>query len=314
MKFSWKTIIVLFIGFGILRIFCVALISNGVTNSADVYTNADALENVYYLSQIMASIFVMLGTVIAIWQYILSTKDSIKNREREYQLHEKEIFEVEKDRVQRAIDLAGYYKDNILTNTMLIKHVYKEVGIQNILDKIDFQDISHFDIYEMENKISINDRSIIKNIAKDPKMAKALITASEVIKIWDDCKEIHFIEEEGKKVKELSVSGGAMLYRFQMMLSGTLNNLEFFAMHFTHETADDSVVYQSLHQSYIETVRLLYYDISANNIPGESKLYTNVIELYNKWANKVKEQKDNETAVIRENISKGKSLKPLDKK
>jgi hypothetical protein len=98
------------------------------------------------------------------------------------------------------------------------------------------------------------------------------------------------------------------------VLNEILNNLEFFAMHFTHGTADDSVVYQSLHQSYIETIRLLYYDIAANNIPGESKLYTNTIELYNKWVEEAKRQKENETAAARANIAKGNSLKSLDKR
>ncbi len=313
MKITWKKLVVVVIGSGILKIFYNAFTANGVTEVVNMYINTAALENVYYLSQVMASIFVMLGTIIAIWQYILSSHDSAKNREREYQLHEKEIFEMEKDRVQKAIDLAGYYKDNILQNTMLIKHVYKKIGICEILDKINFQNISHFDIYEMEKNISVNDRSKIVNAPSDKKMAEALVHMSEIIKNWDECKEVSVVEENGKLIKKVTVAQSAMLYKFQTQLNEILNNLEFFAMHFTHGTADDSVIYQSLHQSYINTVRLLYYDISANNIPGESKLYTNVIELYNKWTQVAREQKDNETAAARENISKGNCLKSLDK-
>lgn len=313
MKITLKKVIIVIVGLWIIKILHDAFLVNGVTSILDMYINASALENVYYLSQVMASIFVMLGAIIAIWQYILSSKDSIRNREREYQLHEKEIFEMEKDRVQKAIDLAGYYKDNILEDTMLIKHIYREIGIYEILNKINFQNISHFDTYEMESEISLSDRVMIKEAPRKKKMADVLVSTSEIAKIWDDCKEVNIIEEDGKQLRKLMVAQSAIAYRFQMLLNGILNNLEFFAMHFAHETADDSVIYQSLHQSYIDTVQLLYYDIAANNIPGESKLYTNVIELYNKWVQKAKEQKENETAVARENISKGKSLKPLDK-
>lgn len=35
-------------------------------------------------------------------------------------------------------------------------------------------------------------------------------------------------------------------------VSGVLNNIEYFAMNFAHGVADDSVVYRSLHQSYID--------------------------------------------------------------
>ena len=309
MKGNWKNLIVIIIGIVILRIFFCAFIFNGVKDVVEIYSNTAALENVYYLSQIMASIFVMLGTIIAIWQYILSSRDSAKNREREYQLHEKEIFEMEKDRIQKAIDLAGYYKDNILQNTILIKHVYEMVGIKEILNKINFQNITHFDIYELEGNISIDDRNAILKAPADKKMTDALIQMSEIIKNWDDCKEVSINEEEGKLVRKMTVEKNAILYKFQMQLNEILNNLEFFAMHFIHGTADDSVIYQSLHQSYIETVQLLYYDISANNIPGESKLYTNVIELYNKWVKEANEQRDNETAVARKNISRGNCLK-----
>lgn len=313
MKDTWKKLAIALIGIGILKIFYNAFTANGVKDIVNIYVNTTALENVYYLSQVLASVFVMVGTIIAIWQYVLSSHDSAMNREREYQLHEKEIFEMEKDRVQRAIDLAGYYKDNILQNTMLIKHIYTTIGICKILDKIDFQKISHFDIYEMQNNISVADREKIVNAPNGNEMTDALVCMSEIIKNWDECKEVSVVEENGKLVKKMAVAKVAMIYKFQSLLNEILNNLEFFAMHFTHGTADDSVIYQSLHQSYINTVRLLYYDISANNIPGESKLYTNVIELYNKWTQEAREQKDNETAAARENISKGNCLKPLDK-
>ena len=54
-------------------------------------------------------------------------------------------------------------------------------------------------------------------------------------------------------------------------------------MHFSHNAADSSVVYQSLHQSYIEMVEALYYFIAIMNTDSIDKFYTNVISLYGKW-------------------------------
>ena len=74
-------------------------------------------------------------------------------------------------------------------------------------------------------------------------------------------------------------------------VSGVLNNIEYFAMNFAHGVADDSVVYRSLHQSYIDIMQLLNFNISNLNNSSSDKYYLNVIELYNKW----KLQKDKDT-------------------
>lgn len=68
------------------------------------------------------------------------------------------------------------------------------------------------------------------------------------------------------------------------VVAAILNNLEYFAMHFTHGTADETVVYQSLHQSYLDIVRALYLNISKENARANSKYYTNIIELYRIWS------------------------------
>lgn len=79
-------------------------------------------------------------------------------------------------------------------------------------------------------------------------------------------------------------------------------------MNFTHKTADDSVIYQSLHSSYLSIVRALYYDISSNNKPGGDKLYTNAIELFDIWKDKYLEKKADEIRSKRQATSKGSEL------
>ena len=81
-------------------------------------------------------------------------------------------------------------------------------------------------------------------------------------------------------------------------------------MYFTHGAADETVVYQSLHKTYLYIVKILYFDISINNTGGQ-KLYSNVIELFNIW--KERELKQNLQAIQygRKNLEKGASCKTV---
>nr|MDE6764427.1 DUF4760 domain-containing protein [Oscillospiraceae bacterium] len=88
-------------------------------------------------------------------------------------------------------------------------------------------------------------------------------------------------------------------------ISETLNNLEYFAMYFTHNIADESVIYQSTHQTYIEITELLYYHICQLNTPNSSKYYTNLIELYNIWKSKQIELLNKNIQEQRRNVEKG---------
>ncbi|MCH5344138.1 MAG: hypothetical protein J1E64_08865 [Acetatifactor sp.] len=113
------------------------------------------------------------------------------------------------------------------------------------------------------------------------------------------------IDNEKQSV-EISLDGNAIIKKFMgNIVTETLNNLEYFALHFSHETADESVVYQSLHQTYLEVVYVLYYNIAIqNNIEG-SKYYTNVIELYEKWNNRDKAERTHKIDIARNYTMKG---------
>ena len=76
-------------------------------------------------------------------------------------------------------------------------------------------------------------------------------------------------------------------------------------MNFNYNIADESVVYQSLHKTFLEVVYLLYYNIAVNNEPGDKKLFTNIIELYNLWQKKSEETKNEELNSLRRSTQKG---------
>ena len=99
------------------------------------HSNIEMVELLYYTSQFISAIFVISGVVIAVWQYYLSYVESKRNMD---------II-----CVQKAIDLSEYYKDNILLYMAPIKYIFENSGINNIIDKIDRENIKHFDKKEL---------------------------------------------------------------------------------------------------------------------------------------------------------------------
>ena len=67
------------------------------------------LEKVYYKSQIIGIFVAIVGVIISVRQYVHTSNN--------------EIVKFKNDQVQKAIDLAEYYKDNILCNMYMINQV-----------------------------------------------------------------------------------------------------------------------------------------------------------------------------------------------
>ncbi len=276
----------------IILILIIALNYNEALSWEKIFTDTQALENINYLFQIVVSIAVVLGGVLALWQYILTARCEIaKNRN---------------DRIQKAIDLSGYYKDKVLCCMKPIYDVYDEVGILDIVNSVDVNSMKSFTTNELYKIYGSKKIDRIKEIMQSHKLIEALIKVGEVYNFYDASKCSIKINEDGKRERVLEINPSQLFEKFiNGVLSEALNNMEYFSMHFTHHTADESVVYQSLHITYIELVQMLYYNIAKNNEDAENKLYTNTIELFNIWIDRANEQKQREYASTCEVVHKG---------
>ncbi len=254
----------------ILLLLCSLIFSKHISKSSR------PVEVVYMISQILTSVFVVSGTVVAVWQYYLSSKSEIVN--------------VQMEKVQRAIELSEYYKDNILKKYAAMKYVFEKAGIAEILRKIKVDDMKHFDGDELNSLLSPTDINKIKSIQKSQEYVDAILEANSVYNLkLDENVSYRKIEKDGEK--GISIDYTSVVVGFISEIStDTLNNLEFFAMHFYHKTADDTVVYRSLHQTYLQIVQGMYYSIAKTNQKPQSKYFTNVIWLYREWYNKNQEE------------------------
>ena len=116
-------------------------------------------------------------------------------------------------------------------------------------------------------------------------------------------------DENGRVLGTIKINKMEMFREYANILMMLLNNIEYFAMNFTHQTADESVVYQSLHSTYLSIMRILYFDIAQNNETGEEKLYTNAIDLFNIWRDKAILQRNDGIERQRGTVEKGNALK-----
>lgn len=265
---------------------------NGVNEIGKIFTDTLALENVNYVLGIIGSIVVVLTAIIAVWQYVLTARcerNKIKN-----------------DRVEKAVHLAKYYKDNIIVKIAALRYLFKESGISEILEKIKPSEMKNFDEDELKEKLSSADIKEISKIMGSEKMITLILEADQVYCLNLD---LELITDSQKSTDE---NNKIILRHFMSrVVNDLLNEMEYFSMNFTHKVADESVVYQSLHQTYMQAVEFLYYNISKNNRPDGRQFYTNVVELYKIWYKKDKKMRDNVANGGRK-INKGNFVEDID--
>ena len=247
------------------------------------------LENLNYLFQIIASIFVVIGGIVGLWQYTLAKR--------------KEASHFEKEKITKAIEIADFYKENVLALSRKLKNVYKQMGMLSFFEGVKMDSIEHFDSYELKKIFTQEKLNQIKAIRAAYNIEVKMDSNSVAYRI-----NANAFEEECNLSAKLEKEKMELGQEYVDLSMKILNNLEIFSMYFIHAIADESVVYQPLHMSYLEIIRMLYYDIAYANRNGGARFYINTIELFNLWKNKAERQENAEMEKTRNNIEKGNIL------
>lgn len=247
------------------------------------------ITNVATIIQVVADIFVVLAGIMALWQYSYD-----KKKQRSFR---------DKERVQRAIDIAIFYKENVLAHSRGIKDKLHEIGTLEIVESIKMDSIEHFDIHEIEMVYNQQQLKKMREVREQYGIEFEVERKSVSYRPSDSNRRGQ--DEAAATVDSTQEEIGKEYVKLMIQI---LNNLEIFAMHFVHETADETVVYQPLHMSYLEIVRMLYYDIAYANRNGARKYYINTIILFNKWKKRSEEKKQEEISGIRKLAETGKVL------
>ncbi len=252
------------------------------SNKECILTNSEALGNTYYSMQIITSAFLCVGAVIGIWQYVLTARS--------------ERAKIKNEKIQRAINLAEYYKDNILPALTTYEYIFEKTGMKSILGNIDVKRMEQFDSNEWKGILSKRKRDQLRTLMKSDKFI-------DIVLQFTDANDASKSGDGDKAYQKRKISSE---------MNNILNNMEYFAMSFTHGTADESVVYQSLHQTYLELVQLFYFNIAMNNKPTEAQYYTNVVELYKIWRKRSLEHRAAMNEKKKESIVPGSRVDDMD--
>lgn len=166
-----------------------------------------------------------------------------------------------------------------------------------------------FDIHELRSILSHDNIERLKTIEKENNFKKHVIEANSIYRLGLDI----FPMRRGNYEKEEIAMDDSIVNEqdiisafFSDLIMDTLNNIEYFAMHFTHNTADESVLYQSLHQTYLGLMQCLYYFIATTNEGNISEhYYTNASELFRIWCDRKIDQGKRREANAGDGISPG---------
>lgn len=263
----------------------------------------------FSLAQFIPNIVSLLSLIFIAYQVHIAVKD--------YKITNERL------RKEKAIELAKYYESEILPLTTIVGSVFNHIGINDLTSNINERDMKDFDMDELLSTTSESIRSEYEKILKSEECKKAykymcyLNGASEKDSIEVSVK----IEEKDKcnlgdkDLQRVIKSSLDHIYdirddfSFNSVITNTLNKLEFFAMNFNYNIADEKVVYQSLHQTYRGVVKLLYIRISTANKDSKDKYFTNIIDLFSLWNTRYLKYLENERAAKKRSIHKGEKLK-----
>lgn len=212
--------------------------------------------------------FTVLSCSIVLIQLIAFVNDS---RHKEF-----------RSKKEAALNLAKEYAENLISYMTFIQIVlcinYNESSPKELYEKIDKIEIAGFRLedlnkkseYETYKDVFINEKNSVNS---------AIIINQSITSGIPLIKKIEGIDLEEKNLNQLCN------IRFRVILCDTMNTLEYFAMAVNQNVAESEMLYDSIHQTFLFFVKLVYPFICEQNI-DEELYYPNIIKLYKTWVSK----------------------------
>lgn len=151
-----------------------------------------------------------------------------------------------KEKAEKSIEIAKDFALRIVEPASVLYAYFEDYNISKIINKINFMQLEYFDFDELQSLYDATDIEEYKN-AMDKNDPK---------------------------------------HKIRHIICDTLNTLEYMCMYIVTNVADEKYIYNSLHQQFLKTIALLYFEISMTNIDNKDKYFTNIIHVYNLWKNK----------------------------
>lgn len=162
--------------------------------------------------------------------------------------------------------------------------------------------INEFTHQEMLDFLKRSDKQLFPLIKKASSISEESILKYKLRYTKSTAERVQYIQECFQQVSHKEDEPKILLDALHGVENRLLNDLEWFSMQCRYGVADEKLLYQSLHQTFLAEVQLLYLRISIINTESEDKYYTNIIWLFTKWRKRlIKYREKNQRARERAN-------------
>lgn len=185
------------------------------------------------------------------------------------------VYQRKEARKRTACRLAQQYADDILPRIRYIKKILELTGVKKYCDKFSgFRDFTTKELDESLRKAECTADCFLNLFETiDKEMINAAFVNSGFCsreKAFHDSMSA-LTDADSKKIA------------FRKHILDLLNDLEAFSLQFHYNLADEKLVYQSLHQTFLDNMRYWYFFISYENRFDQDRSFLNVIWLYQVW-------------------------------
>lgn len=191
---------------------------------------------------------------------------------------------------EKATIIAHSFSDKLTLKCMLVCSVIENSPLNEFLDikNIDCFNFTNFNTTEirqvynnddfLEQYNKLKELSDLDNIYYN--ILESRISTEPLCSIAK--KHTSYTTWQARKLFVLDNEG--LSFSFENLMYDVLNELEYLCMGLASHAAGSAFVYQSLHQVFLRTIRVLAVEIAlSNNTYYSDKYYTNIIEVYNAW-------------------------------
>ena len=204
-------------------------------------------------------------------------------------------YNKKKNKIEKAIELANYYQELIKEINEIIEVLRAHENIYDIItsDKIARNPNLEFSKDESQ-KLFEEDWATLEEFFIKDGMKENILNNIYLFHMNSiiEMNPLFALISDDEANKECNINATFIKGYYKGKINDFLNKLEAFSMTFVQGVADDDVVYQSLHQSYLSVVKFLYFRISYQNICKNESYFTNIINLYQKWSQRANDTED----------------------
>lgn len=221
-------------------------------------------ENLYYISQILASIIVVSGLFVSVLQYIDTSLTNADIRKREKKV--------------KAAEMANNFQKDLLPLMNVLSRAYSDANLRDeVLEKIKQADPQMFNREEVGKIFS--EKEIARIFTKLQGAYLYRFYKPEKEEVDPETGKITSVRFNEKNIDEAAD-------KLSDTIMALANGMEYFSINFNSGIADDDTVYQSLHGVFFRCVYMVYLFAFRNNVKESDRTFSNMSSLYLRWKEK----------------------------